>query len=538
MAQPSWVKKASKSVLTLKTFADDGTLIGSSNAFFVSEGGEAVASFTPFKSASRAVVIDVAGKEYPVECVLGANETYDVAKFRVGIKKCVPLVLAKEALKANDKVWLLSYREQKKALGGMVRKAEQFQSSYTYYTVSMQTPANCVGAPLMTDDGRVVGLMQQPATASDTLSYAVSAVFADSLRMSGLSINDPALRSVRIKKALPADLGQAQLTLFVGGSSLDSADYVSLAKDFIAQFPQVSDGYVSLARLYANGRNYADADLVMEEGMKQVEKKDELHYSYSQMVYQKEVYAADVPYAPWSFDKALQEAREAYAVNPMPGYQHQEAYVLFAMKNYQDAARLYDQLATTNLRSSELFFEASRCHAMMGDTLRQLALLDSAVAVYSRPYLREAAPYLLARGRQLIEVGRYRDGVNDLNDYEELMKTQVNSNFYYLRFQAEVEGRLFQQALNDINRAISMSPDNDLYYSEKASLLVRVGMYDDAIMTANQMVSQFPTSSDGYLFLGLAQSLKGQKAEGLKNLQKAKDMGDPQAEGLIEKYSK
>lgn len=32
-AQPSWVKKATKSVFTLKTFAADGSLIGSSNGF-------------------------------------------------------------------------------------------------------------------------------------------------------------------------------------------------------------------------------------------------------------------------------------------------------------------------------------------------------------------------------------------------------------------------------------------------------------------------------------------------------------------------
>jgi hypothetical protein len=38
--------------------------------------------------------------------------------------------------------------------------------------------------------------------------------------------------------------------------------------------------------------------------------------------------------------------------------------------------------------------------------------------------------------------------------------------------------------------------------------------------------------------MGLAQCLKGQKPEGLKNLQKAKELGDVQAEELIEKYSK
>jgi tetratricopeptide (TPR) repeat protein len=63
-----------------------------------------------------------------------------------------------------------------------------------------------------------------------------------------------------------------------------------------------------------------------------------------------------------------------------------------------------------------------------------------------------------------------------------------------------------------------------------------VGQYDEALATANECIAVDPNISDGYLFKGLAQCLKGNKAEGIPNLQKAKELGDPQAEGLIEKY--
>ena len=76
-----WASKAAKSVFTLKTFGADGTLIGSANGFFVSEDGDAVSIYAPFAGAVRAVVIDASGKELPIECMLGANEMYDVAKF-------------------------------------------------------------------------------------------------------------------------------------------------------------------------------------------------------------------------------------------------------------------------------------------------------------------------------------------------------------------------------------------------------------------------------------------------------------------------
>ena len=141
-----------------------------------------------------------------------------------------------------------------------------------------------------------------------------------------------------------------------------------------------------------------------------------------------------------------------------------------------------------------------------------------------------------ARAQARRNAGKYRDAITDMNDYEELMKATISDNFYYVRHQTEIEGRLYQQALNDINRAIQMNPQEILYYAEKASLEVRVGLYDQAIQTAQECIQIDSDNSDGYLFLGLAQCLKGQKADGIANLQKAKDLGDSQAEALIEKY--
>ena len=160
------------------------------------------------------------------------------------------------------------------------------------------------------------------------------------------------------------------------------------------------------------------------------------------------------------------------------------------------------------------------------------------MATFSQPYLKEAAPYIYARGQALAENGQYRLAVNDFNEYENLMISQINSEFYYIRSQVEVKGRLFQQALNDLDKAIDKDPSVLLYRSEKASLQIRVKLTDEAIETASECIRLFPDSSDGYLFLGLAQCLKGDKALGVVNLLKAKDRGDAQADTLIEKYGK
>jgi tetratricopeptide (TPR) repeat protein len=83
-----------------------------------------------------------------------------------------------------------------------------------------------------------------------------------------------------------------------------------------------------------------------------------------------------------------------------------------------------------------------------------------------------------------------------------------------------------------------MAPAEPIFFAEKANVELRVGKTDEAIATAQQSIRISPDNSDGYLILGLAQCVKGQKSEGIQNLNKAKELGNSQAQTLIEKFSK
>lgn len=536
--QPDWAKKAAKSVFTLKTFSADGTMKASTNGFFIGDGGEAVSNLTPFRGATRAVVIDAQGKEQPVECILGANETYDVVKFRVTSRRTVPLTVASQEAGSGATVWLIPYSPGKTPLcmESKVSRAESIGDGYPYYTISLTTPDNAVSSPLLNDRGEVIGMLQPSAKERDTVSYAVSAKFAADLKITGLSINDPVLKSIQIKKDLPDDAEQAVLTLYVAGATLDSMSYASLVDDFIAKFPHSADGYTYRAQLACNAGHFADAERDMEQAINVSDRKDDAHYNYARMIYQKEVYQKDRPYDRWNLDKAIGEADEAYRINPIPAYRQLKAQILYQKADYDGAYGTYREIIDQGTRTAEIYFEATRCKEMLRDTTAMIAMLDSAVSTFSKPYLKEAAPYILARAQAYSAVGRFRQAVTDYNEYEALMSTSVNDNFYFIREQAEVEGHMYQQALNDIAKAIELNPDKTLYYAEKASLEVRVGLFDEAIETSRRCISLAPDLSDGYLFLGLAQCLKGEKEEGTKNLQKAQELGDQQAQGIIEKY--
>lgn len=537
-AQPSWVKNASRSVFTLKTFAADGSLIASSNGFFTGTNGEAVSNFTPFKRASRAVVIDAQGKELQVAGIIGANDMYDVVKFRVNSSKTQPLALSSTITPVGSEVYLLPYHELKAVKSGPVRKAETFMGDNPYYTVALSMGENQVSCPLLNAAGQVIGMMQQPAVLGDSLSYAVSASFADSLKLTGITFHNETMKLTQVKKLLPTDIKEAALVLYFSGSQVDSAEYVSLIHDFIQQFPSAPDGYTYRAQQEMAAGNFAAAERDMEQALKFADAKDDTHYIYARMIYNKEVYQSAQPYTGWSLDKALQHIQAANSINPQPTYRQLEGDIRFAQQHYDEAYEIYNSLLSTNLRSPEIFFAAARCKEMQKDTTAMLALMDSTINMYSKPYLKEAAPYIWARAEARRNAGRYREAISDMNEYESLMTATVNDNFYYIRHQVEIQGHLYQQALNDINRAIQMNSNEILYYAEKASLEIRVGLYDQAIATAKECISLDPQNSDGYLFLGLAQCLKGQKPEGIRNLQKAKELGDTQADALIEKYNK
>ena len=497
----AWSKKAAQAVFTLKTFKADGTLLGSANGVFVSENGEAVSSFAPFRGSDRAVVIDAQGKEWPVETMMGANDMYDVAKFKVAAKK--PTALTTGSAASGATVWLVPYSVKKEpvCVSGTVSKAEQFQGSYHYYTLTLQAQEQQQGCPILNEEGQVVGLLQAAADQHSTTSYAVSAPFAVSLHTNGLSMSDAALKTVHIPLAIPDKYDDALLALFMGASGMNAQQYADYVNRFIAHYPNATDGYVYRARLEVAANEFAKADEDMKKAVKVAETKDDdVHYQYAQLIYQKELLQSDHPYAEWSLQRALEESKLAYASNPQPVYRLQQAQILYSQKQYDEAYAVYEELSKGDLRGPDIFLAAAQCKLQTGDKRAAIAQLDSAMSTFSRPYVKTAAPYLRAHAQLSMELRRYQLAINDMNDL------------------------------------VALEPNSAELWAEKASYELRVNLFDEALKSAQEVLRLDPQSSDGYLMTGIAQCQKGNKQEGMQNLRKAQSLGNPQAETFLQKY--
>lgn len=536
---PSWTAKAAKSVFTLKTFGTDGSLLASTTGFFITDNGEAISSYTPFQGAQRAVIIDATGREWPVECLTGANETYDVAKFRVKAKKPSALSIAATPATDGDEIWMLPYAANKKpqTIKATVKGSETFMDTYRYYTIESTAADQETGTPILNAQGEVVGLVQPSSSTKQAMVYAVSAPFAASLKLNGLSPNDPVFQATGIAIAVPESLNDALLALIVARNAFDEQRYTDYVTRFTEQFPTSADGYVSMAGIAVSHGQYEEADGLLQQAVRKGENKADAHYRYAQTVFQYCLQDSAQTFADWTLDKAIEEARAAYKEEAQSIYKQLEAQILYVQQKYNEAFNLYMQLTTSDLRSADIFFAAAQCKVQLKDTTQQLALLDSAVALFNKPYLKEASPYLLTRAQARHEAGKFRQAVADYNEYENLMATQLNAQFYYLREQSEVAGRLYQQALNDIDKAVGMEPQTTLYLAEKTALLVRVSMYSEAQEAARQLIAIAPDNSDGYYFLGAAQWLSGNKTDGMANLQKAKQMGNSAVQIFMERHT-
>lgn len=528
MAQPGPVQKMAKSVFTLTTFNKEGNIIASTQGVFIDNKGTAISTFKPFVGATKATIVDANGKSTDVDAIMGADELYDVAKFRVHTTSTAA-VLANRATAAGSKVWLVPYSIKKPAFQQEeISGVETFNNVYNYYIFTTTVPENAIGCPFVNKDGQIIGLMH-----SNGMVTAIDALYAKQLKVTGLSTLDAALRETGIRTALPETEQEAVMMLTLKKGQVTANDYDNYVEEFIGKFPQAALGYKEKAMKLSNLEKYEEAAKLMDECIKKAAKKDEAYSAYADIVYQKTVYRGDSIYAAWNIDKAIDLIRKAYNTNAQPAYKHQEAQYCYFKGDYQQALSMFLDLTKTPINSGELYYEAAQAKAQLHAPANEIeVLLDSAVAVGQKTGL--AAPYYLARAQFFDRKGEYRKALGDYNQYDTLSHT-IDPTFFYARYKCEMKLRMWQQALLDIARTCYLAPKEPTYFAEWASLDLRVKRFDEGINAAKACIELAPEYADGYLLLGLLQREKGLKQESIENLKKAQELGDTRAEEYLKK---
>lgn len=545
---PKWVDKAKRAVFSVVTYDQDDKILNTGNGFFVTEDGVALSDYTLFKGARRAVVMSSDGAQMPVEAIMGADDMYDVVKFRVGIpgKKVTALTLAAVAPAVGADVYLLPYSTQKDRsfTAGKVKEADKISGNYSYYTLDMRLKDKMVSCPLMTVDGQVFGLAQKSSGQDTaTICYAIDANFAMSQNISALSYGDMSLKGIGIKKALPDTEEQALVFLYMASSQLSPEKYMETLNDFIAQYPASADGYLRRASQHLfMSREDASMDKVaadMDKALEVAVKKDDVYYNRAKIIYNYVLGKPEKVYKDWSLDKALDEVRKAIAIDELPVYVQLEGDIQFAKQDYPSAFTSYDKVNKTILASPATFFSAAKTKELMQAPAEEvLALMDSCVARFTQPYTEETAPYLLERAQARMNADQARNAMLDYDAYYNAVNGKVNDMFYYYREQAALKAKQYQRALDDMAKAIELNPEDLTYRAELAVVNLRVGRYEEALNVLKAALEKDPKYAEAYRLMGIAQLQMKKDKEACASFAKAKELGDPNVDALIEKHCK
>lgn len=544
---PKWAEKAKKAVFSVVTYDKENKIKGTGNGFYIDGQGTALSDYTLFENAERAVIINTDGKQQIVNRILGANSMYDIVKFNTPIdKKQMTLTIAAQPAKVGETVYLLPYSTQKATAlqTGKVTSVDSIGNQSFYYTLEMKTGEKTVSCPIMNANGEVLGLIQKNASDDSMESYAIGASYGNALAISALSMNDPALSSIGIKKALPDTEEQALVFLYMSSEQQDRDKYFVLLNDFLSQYPNSMEGYIRRANYYMHGDNAEQYPLAEEDLKKAIEvatNKEDAQYQVAKAIYSYLI-ALDgkEAYGEWSFDKASEVIQGAIQANDQPIYVQLEGDILFAQGKYADAFTRYEKVNQSSLASAATFYSAAKAKQLTegSDINEVLALMDSAIVKLSKPYFGEAAPYFYERAELRAGAGKFREAVIDYNTFYEAVSGDVTALFYFQREQAEMQCRMYQQALNDINKAVEMEPEDVDYWVEKGSVHLRVNQLDEAVLAFNKALSMNDQYAAAYRMLGYCQALQNKKKEACANFDKAKELGDEVVDQLIEKYCK
>ena len=533
-AQPKAVKSAYPSVASVVTYRN-GVLKADGSALFVSATGELIASGRLFAGADSAVVIDNNGKVHTVKNIIGIDNTFDCVKVCIASgKKIKHLAPSVANVNVGDELYMLTYGVKKNVLVEPFRvKAVDSVYSLPYYTFDRPVQQRTLAFPVVNGKGEFVALMQ-PSSARDTIqSYAVGASLSSTLVSSTTHYGRGYYPGMGIRTALPQAKEDALSCMYMQAMMGDSLSWISAINDFMEQYPQSFEGYQSFAEYAAicNG-DMERAQKAWEKAYSLADNKADVCFGKAKVIYEIVQGGDTLSHPMLSFSNALDEIDKAISIEPRPLYISYKADMLYGKQRFADAAECYESLASTDMRSPDLFAKASQCHVLMNNLDKAVELLDSATSFFEKGS-KHAAPYIFTRAVVKSSAKRYREAVLDMNVYEELMGGVLNPEFYYMREQAELNCKMFQQALNDIETAIDLATDNVLYLFEKGMLCYRVRLTDEGIRTMQRCCELAPEYADSYYLLGRLYMQKGDAENARQKLETAEKLGHPDARTQI-----
>lgn len=556
---PGWYKKVQKSIVSIISYNQNKEMIHEGVGYVATEDGVVLSDYDTFRDAYSAVVVDMKGKQYNVVRILGADSSNGLVRSQTDMDKATPLKIASPiGVNRGAQVLAIGFYKDKPNVvpTSTVGKKDMIDSKYGYYTLTSEFDGNQVGKGAFNDAGDLIGIIQSSIGGK---SGVIDASMAMSLSMAAIQSNNQAiaLNNIHIKKALPDTAEESLVYLYFRSTTADDAEYMDLVDQFVEKFPDNAEGYHRRATPLIDLHRFDEADQSLQKYIQLSTDKNMAYSKVADVIYTKVLYQPEPAYDKWNYDTALSyidkaisgiEPSIAAATDSIANrsllsqkieYQILKAKILSSKGDYRGAISIYDEINSGPFRAPAFFMASSMQHALAGDSLSvQIDIMNSAIAEFGDPLPADAAPYILQRAQLYEADGQYRKAVGDFNTYLYLKNNKVNDSFYYDRSVLEMNARMYQQALDDIDKALSLSPNNPDYLLHKSSVNLVVSQIDECISAARKCIQLKPDMAQAYRILGYALLQKGDKNGARTNLERAKSLGDESAQEIMDMYLK
>ena len=541
---PRWVDNARKSVLAIETYDVNGN-VKKGNGFFIQSTGEAISDYTLFQGAVRAVVTDVDGNTMHVNHIIGADDVYDVIRFKVTVQRSVPfLSVASEIPDKDAEAYLLPAKDPVQK--GTIEEITKIQDVHAYYRIGIPLTFSQLSLPLLTSAGEVFALTQADASGRNK-TYGISIPYIQALRFASVDFIGKTYSSIGIRSGWSENQDDAQVALFFYSSQQDIPTYLETLNDFIETFPNLADGYLSRASHYVHHRKELAASqaeqlrlmsLALDDLNKYLilnTKEDAGLFNQAKLIYESLLLDSTIESDDWNIQIASEKLQRAISLDDLPVYRHLEGDIAFLQGDFEKAHDSYMKVNRSSFATSLSFYLAVQTRQMLpgANPFELIAWMDSAVD-RSKTIPSEAAAYLQESIDLKLQFGQYEAAIKDYDQLYRVVSGNVSDVFYYYREQAKFHSGDLDGALIDIETAIALDPQNAVYFAEEASVYLRMQDPVKAQESVKKSLSLDAEFAAGHRLLGVCLVRQQKKDEACKSFQRAKELGDPVVDRLIE----
>lgn len=187
------VAQNEKAIFSIFTYDDFGVPTGSGTGFFISSQGIGISNFHVLGGAANAIIKTNDEKTYKIIEILESNEGADLIKFKVENKegRTFPFLSKKTTpLQKGEDIFVIGnpHGFESTVSEGIISSIRETEGYEEVIQITAPISPGSSGSPVMTSDGKVVGVATFQYNEGQNLNFAVAAKMIDKLTPANKSL--------------------------------------------------------------------------------------------------------------------------------------------------------------------------------------------------------------------------------------------------------------------------------------------------------------------------------------------------------------